>query len=168
MGRLSHSNTLPVVGRSLLTSRPLYLVFHCYGHIPVTYEEGRARNGQYITRSAETTCRNHLREQLAGTNGRQSLHGLMRVVKAQLPQTVPHLINPALEALLSLLEFRVQGLGVRFNRVAPLILGCRPLQYHWANVALRLWNSIVKRLDMLCQSAFVADLGLAMLDATDC
>ncbi|EFJ48725.1 hypothetical protein VOLCADRAFT_90511 [Volvox carteri f. nagariensis] len=41
-------------------------------------------------------------------------------------------------------------------------LSQRLLQFHWANLVLRFWNSIVKRPGTLCHRAFIADLELAL------
>ncbi|EFJ40655.1 hypothetical protein VOLCADRAFT_108067 [Volvox carteri f. nagariensis] len=47
-------------------------------------------------------------------------------------------------------------------------LSQRPLQFHWTNLVLRFWNSVVKRPGTLCHRAFVADLELALGGATEC
>jgi hypothetical protein len=48
-------------------------------------------------------------------------------------------------------------------------LAQRPLQYHWAKLVLRFWNSLVEHPGTLCHRAFVADLKLTLIDGvTDC
>ncbi|EFJ41932.1 hypothetical protein VOLCADRAFT_98034 [Volvox carteri f. nagariensis] len=47
-------------------------------------------------------------------------------------------------------------------------LSQRPLQFHWANLVLRFWNTVVKRLGTLCHRAFIADLELALGGVTEC
>jgi len=47
-------------------------------------------------------------------------------------------------------------------------LSQRPIQFHWAKLALRFWNALVKAPGTLCHKAFVADLNLAIQGVTDC